>query len=224
MATFTASDLVFNFRGQSSDWGTKFYPDSGCNLLNVSFYYINAKNKFLQFAGGGSVTDCVVDHCQSLKQFVNLVGATYNGNKKPMTLTNCNFTNCNQTYGLNPDNPNYDDYYDGNGQFGAVLGAALNNCNFINITSGHHGGALCIADESEWGPSDVTSTLYNCKFINITSRWFAIYIHALKRMMENNPTLSDEAIRQKYQSSVNIPTVSQKVIAAVRAELVSTSN
>lgn len=46
----------------------------------------------------------------------------------------------------------------------------------------------------------------------------------LKRMMENNPTLSDEAIRQKYQSSVNIPTVSQKVIAAVRAELVSTSN
>lgn len=43
----------------------------------------------------------------------------------------------------------------------------------------------------------------------------------IKRMMENHPTLSDDAIRQKYQSSVNIPTVSAKVIAAVRAELIS---
>ena len=64
MATFTNQGLVFNFRGRSADWGTKFYANSGYNLVNVSFYYLNAEYTFLQFAGGGSLTDCVVDHCQ----------------------------------------------------------------------------------------------------------------------------------------------------------------
>ena len=190
MATFTTADqwssegIALNFRGRSSDWGTQFYSNSGYSLTNVSFYYLDSQCKLFQFAGGGTLTDCVIDHCQSVKQFVALVGCSDQrdqwGNliapKKPIHLNNCNFTYCNQTYGFNPE-AGYDDYYDGNGQFGAVLGAALNNCNFINTTSGQHGGALCIADESEWGPATVTSTIYNTNFINVTSRWFAIYLH-----------------------------------------------
>ena len=53
----------------------------------------------------------------------------------------------------------------------------MENCNFVNTSSAQHGGALCIADESNWGSSTVASKLINCNFINITSRWFAIYIH-----------------------------------------------
>ena len=53
----------------------------------------------------------------------------------------------------------------------------MENTSFINTTSAQHGGALCIADESDWGCLNISSTLKNCSFINVTSRWFAIYIH-----------------------------------------------
>ena len=203
MATFTSDAISLNFRGGSSDWGTKFYPDSGWNLKNVSFYYLDSKCKLFQFAGG-SLTDCVIDHCQCVKQFIALAGCIeYGGiSKRPIYLTNCNFTNCNQTYGLVPENPNYDDYYDGNGQFGAVLGAAFNNCNFINTTSGQHGGALCIADESEWGPGLVTSTVYNCNFINVTSRWFAIYIHGKFKASPGDLDSDEEIINCTFVNCV----------------------
>ena len=53
----------------------------------------------------------------------------------------------------------------------------MRDCKFENTSSAQHGGALCIADESEWGSGNVTSTIRNTKFINVESRWFAIYIH-----------------------------------------------
>ena len=130
---------------------------SDCNLNNVRFENINASTQLFWFAGSGSLTNCVINNCESVNQFMWIAGA--NGQQK--RVYNCNFTNCRQTYS---------DVGDGYGQFGSVAGINMDHCNFINTSSGNHGGALCVADESEWGPGTIPSTITNTNFINITSR------------------------------------------------------
>ena len=144
-----------------------YYSDYGCFLTNIVFENLNA-TKLVNFQSG-SLTNCVINNCTSKYQFMGMEGCYWDNVSLP--VINCNFTNCHQTYkGAN-------DVNDGSGQLGAVFGINMTNCNFINTSSAQHGGALCIADESNWGSSRVASVLTNCSFINITSRWFAIYIH-----------------------------------------------
>lgn len=176
MARFDGSSgYILNFNGygqrilEASGWKIGYYSTSGVNLINVTFENLNSSTKLLGFAGGGTLDGCVVNNCYSSYQFIGICGCYYDN--KPINVKNCNFTNCHQTY------PGDDLVKDGTGQLGAVFGVNMTNCNFINTTSAQHGGALCIADESEWGSARVTSTLTDCSFINITSRWFAIYIH-----------------------------------------------
>ncbi|MBQ6628940.1 MAG: DUF11 domain-containing protein, partial [Methanobrevibacter sp.] len=145
-----------------------FYSTYGCFLTNVSFENLNATTKLVNFQSG-SLTDCVINNCVSQYQFMGMEGCYWDNT--PLPIKNCNFTNCHQTYkGAN-------DVNDGSGQLGAVFGIGMTNCNFINTSSAQHGGALCIADESNWGSSAVASVLTKCNFINVTSRWFAVYIH-----------------------------------------------
>ena len=159
--------------------GTALYADG---LDNVQFHNLKAKDRLFWFSTSNPMTNVVIDNCECVNQFMWIAG---DGNG-PKPVLYCNFTNCRQTYGVNdPEN----EYYDGNGQLGAVSGATIDHCNFISTSSGHHGGALCIADESNWGPtqnvpdqygnptSGLVSSVKNTNFINITSRWFAVYLH-----------------------------------------------
>ncbi|WP_407374826.1 right-handed parallel beta-helix repeat-containing protein, partial [Methanobrevibacter sp.] len=147
-------------RGYSSNYG--------CILNNIIFENLNATTRLVNFQSG-SLTDCVINNCVSLNQFMGMEGCYWENT--PIPIINCNFTNCHQT------NPGAHGVDDGSGQLGAVFGVNMVNCNFINTSSAQHGGALCIADESEWGSSAVSSRLIDCNFINITSRWFAVYLH-----------------------------------------------
>ncbi|WP_407423663.1 right-handed parallel beta-helix repeat-containing protein, partial [Methanobrevibacter sp.] len=145
-----------------------YFSTSGYDLVNFEIINITSSYRFFSISGG-SMDGCVLDGCTSLTQFFNAVG-NYHDNTQ-ILIKNCNITNSHQTYVG-------DDYVkDGTGQLGAVFGVNMVGCNFINTSSAQHGGALCIADESEWGSARVTTTLYDCSFINVTSRWFAIYIH-----------------------------------------------
>ena len=143
------------------------YGTDGCFLTNVTFENLYG-TKLVNFVSGG-LTDCVINNCTSQYQFMGMQGSYWD--KTPIPIKNCNFTNCHQTY------PGANGVNDGSGQLGAVFGIAMDNCNFINTSSAQHGGALCVADESEWGSGRVTSTIKNTRFENISSRWFAIYIH-----------------------------------------------
>ncbi|MBR6023814.1 MAG: DUF11 domain-containing protein, partial [Methanobrevibacter sp.] len=148
---------------------------SDCNLNNVRFENIKAATQLFWFAGSGSLTNCVINNCESVNQFMWMAGS--NGQQK--LIYNCNFTNIRQTYS---------EVGDGYGQLSSVAGINMVNCNFINTTSGHHGGAICVADESEWGPATIPTTITNTNFINITSRWFAVYIHGKFRTSPGNLT------------------------------------
>ena len=165
---------AFNFIGYHEpieadpDHRSGYFSTSGYNLINFEIINITSKYRFFNIAGG-SMDNCVIDGCTSVTQFFNAVG-NYHDNTQ-MLVKNCNFTNCQQT------SLGEDYVKDGSGQLGAVFGLNMVGCNFINTSSAQHGGALCIADESEWGSARIATTLYNCSFINVTSRWFAIYIH-----------------------------------------------
>ncbi|WP_296808798.1 right-handed parallel beta-helix repeat-containing protein [uncultured Methanobrevibacter sp.] len=143
------------------------YSNYGCILTNITFENLNT-TRVVNFVSG-SLTNCSINNCISKNQFMGMMGCYWDNT--PISVKNCNFTNCHQT------NPGEDYVKDGSGQLGAVFGIAMENCNFVNTSSAQHGGALCIADESDWGSGAVASKLKNCNFINITSRWFAIYIH-----------------------------------------------
>ncbi|WP_458402816.1 right-handed parallel beta-helix repeat-containing protein, partial [Methanobrevibacter sp.] len=177
--------------------GIVFMSLSG-NCDNLVFDGLRADNRLFWFSGtGGSLTNTVINNCECREQFIWLGGWKQNS---LFYVTNCNFTNSRQTYGLeNPDSPE-GDYYDGHGQFGAVAGIKMENCNFINVTSGHHGGALCIADESEngatFGGHGIASEIINTNFINITSRWFAVYMHGDFRTTPAEYYLKDPQIIQ----------------------------
>lgn len=145
-----------------------YWSNTGYFLEGVSFEHIKCTGKFLDFSSG-SLRDCTINDCYSEFQFICLSGSYWDN--VPIPIINCNFTNCHQTY-VGDEGVN-----DGTGQLGAVFGVNMTNCKFINTSSAQHGGALCIADESEWGSARVASTLTDCEFINVTSRWFAVYIH-----------------------------------------------
>ena len=147
---------------------SSYFTNTGYFFDGVTFEHINCTGKFLDFSVGEWKNSAIID-CYSKYQFVCFTGSHHDN--VPMSIINCNFTECHQTYkGKNG-------VEDGTGQLGAVFGVNMVNCKFINTSSAQHGGALCIADESEWGSSSVATTLTGCEFINVTSRWFAIYIH-----------------------------------------------
>ena len=166
---FTAykENLPYTFR-ESPNTRSGFYGTSGYNLINVTFENLESSSKLLTM-NGGSMKDCVIKNCKSPYQFFTACGSYFTGSQIP--IINCSFINCHQTY------PGDKDVKDGTGQFGAVFGVNMVGCKFINTSSAQHGGALCIADESDWGSLNISSTLTNCDFINVTSRWFAIYMH-----------------------------------------------
>ena len=185
MATFKDqdwNDYAIQFRGKtepiyesnpsgdpSKPWEFRggFRSTSGCDLINVTFENFQGV-KLFNFCSG-SLTNCTINNCYSQYQFMGICGCYWD--YEPIHVKNCNFTNLHQTY------PGANGVNDGSGQLGAVFGVWMENCRFENTSSAQHGGALCIADESEWGSARVPSTLLNCDFINITSRWFAVYIH-----------------------------------------------
>ena len=157
-----------------TDWGefnlqkAGYYNTSGVSLTNVVFENIKNTQRMFSFSSG-SLTNCVFNNFETAEHLFFLVGSYWDNT--PIPVTNVNFTNCHQTY---PGDHGVDD---GDGQLGAIFGAKLVGCNFINTSSANHGGAFCLSDESEWGAQHVASSLIDCNFINITSRWFAVYIH-----------------------------------------------
>ena len=153
MSTFTTqqgSDTVFGFNGVAFE--------------NVVFENFRCTGRMFNF-NGGSLTNVAFNNIESFQHFFFFIGT----DDTPLPVTNCNFTNCRQTYVGDHD------VDDGTGQFGVLFGAKLVGCNFINTSSANHGGAFCISDE--FGNHHITSSLTDCNFINITSRWFAVYIH-----------------------------------------------
>ncbi|WP_458457036.1 hypothetical protein [Methanobrevibacter sp.] len=185
-ATFTGDNpLTFQGHSQSipgvqarvnTPWGVfymdvpGFYSNSGVNLNNVRFENLEFEHRGFAFKSG-SLTNVAFNNINSSNHLFFLYGCYWDNT--PIPVTNCNFTNCHQTYpGNNPEGGT-----DGDGQLGAVFGAKITGCNFINTSSATHGGAFCLSDESEWGSQCVASSITDCNFINITSRWFAVYIH-----------------------------------------------
>ena len=173
IATFTYGNPALNFKGYSqpvpeNNNKAGYFSTSGVDLINVKFENLYSEGKLFSFASG-SLTDCVVNNCSSQMQFIEFNGCYWTEDQ--INIIRTNITNCHQLY------PGVDNVKDGTGQLGAVFGINMVDCNFINTSSAQHGGALCIADESEWGSGRVASTIINTNFINVTSRWFAIYIH-----------------------------------------------
>ena len=169
MSTLVSNGYCLNFGGATTGNWRETWGTSGCKLVNVSFEYLNASLGGVVGFSSGSVINCTINNCTSRTQFMGMQGSCMDG--EPIHIWGCNFTNCHQTY------PGDNGVNDGTGQLGAVFGIDMRDCKFENTSSAQHGGALCIADESEWGCGNVTSTITNTKFINVTSRWFAIYIH-----------------------------------------------
>ena len=167
IATFDVNptQMALSFRG---DQNPRYYSGSGFNFTNVTFENLKSNGRMFSFCSG-SLTDVVFNNLESYQHLFFLYGCYVDS--QPINLTNCNFTNCRQTYaGANGIS-------DGSGQLGAIFGAKLVGCNFINTSSANHGGAFCLSDEYTGGAERVASSLIDCNFINVTSRWFAVYIH-----------------------------------------------
>ncbi|MBR3113036.1 MAG: Cna B-type domain-containing protein, partial [Methanobrevibacter sp.] len=149
---------------------------SGYNFVDVTFENLRAPNGRMFSFNSGSLTNVVFNNLESREHLFFIYGCHESNSDdqgNPVVLTNCNFTNCKQTY-TGGGNHQMDD---GSGQLGVLFGAKLVGCNFINTSSANHGGAFCISDEYQGGGGRVASSLTNCNFINVTSRWFAVYIH-----------------------------------------------
>ncbi|WP_295590635.1 Cna B-type domain-containing protein [uncultured Methanobrevibacter sp.] len=151
--------------------------NSGYNLVDVTFENLRAPNGRMFSFNSGSLTNVVFNNLESREHLFFIYGCheanTPGSHGNPVVLTNCNFTNCKQTYTGGGNNQ----MNDGSGQLGVLFGAKLVGCNFINTSSANHGGAFCISDEYQGGGGRVASSLIDCNFINVTSRWFAVYIH-----------------------------------------------
>ena len=139
----------------------------GCRLDNLRFSNVNVSSSFVYCVGSdrGYMRDTIFEDCQSKNQFAAFIGDNTAG---PFEVTRCHFMNCNQTY---------NDFGDGSGQFIAAISADFDSCEFFNTRSGHHGGAICIADESDWYATYRASSIRNTNFTNIRSAWFAVFIH-----------------------------------------------
>lgn len=161
-ATFTGDGYVLNF--------------GDTRLNGVRFENMNFRNSMFWFAGGSTMTDCVFNNLQCSQQGICLMGD--GGARRQYTVTNTKFTNLHHIYDPDVAQGQYSEFHDGHGQLIAAFGIRLDHCYFENTSSTHHGGAICIADESRWGSQVVPSELYYTDFINVTSKWFAVYIHA----------------------------------------------
>uniref|UniRef100_UPI00386342BD Cna B-type domain-containing protein n=1 Tax=Methanobrevibacter sp. TaxID=66852 RepID=UPI00386342BD len=173
LRTNRQTDIAMTFRGNPQNG--YYVRSSGLNLVNVTFENIRTTGRMFSF-NSGSLTDCVFNNLESYEHLFFIYGCHEVGENtpgNPVPLTNCNFTNCRQTYTGGGNH----DMGDGSGQLGVLFGAKLEKCNFINTSSANHGGAFCISDEYAGGAERVASSLTDCNFINITSRWFAVYIH-----------------------------------------------
>ena len=166
IATFEVNSdaSVFSFAGAQRDG--EYISDNGYDFVDVTFENLRSTGRMFYFQSG-SLTNVVFNNIETYQHLFLLYGC--DADNVPITLTNVNFTNCRQIFagdgGIN----------DGSGQLGAIFGAKLVGCNFINTSSANHGGAFCLSDE--YGGGTVASSLIDCNFINITSRWFAVYIH-----------------------------------------------
>ena len=199
MATFTSPSIGGN---------TALYC-YGTTFNNCKFSNIITSNRFIicnvQYEGGvfyGSMTDTTFENCQSGEHFLGFTGSTgsapsggvpqesWNGMR--YRIYNCNFTNCHHTN--EGFTPTYDGFDDGHGQFISGMGIEMDSCNFINTSSGHHSGAICISDESEWGPNYIASSIKNTNFTGVESKWFAIYIIGRYRTSPYDGLLGHEII------------------------------
>jgi uncharacterized repeat protein (TIGR01451 family) len=134
---------------------------------NMSGAFIHAR-KYDNDNHLGYFRDCIFEECQSYAQFLGAIGDNARG---AIEVSRCRFINSKQTY---------DGLKDGRGQFVAAIGANIDSCEFINTSSGHHGGAICINDEiakmyNIYRASSVTNT----NFTNVKSAWFAVFVHGL---------------------------------------------
>ena len=118
-----------------------YYSNSGVRFTNVAFENLYCNERLFEF-DSGALTNCVFNNLISREHLMFIYGAYWDNT--PIPLTNCNFTNCHQTYeGVDPMAGN-----DGTGQLGVLCGGKLVGCNFINTSSATHGGAFCLSDES----------------------------------------------------------------------------
>ncbi|WP_407431248.1 right-handed parallel beta-helix repeat-containing protein, partial [Methanobrevibacter sp.] len=157
------------------DGGYQFYFEGV--LDNVKFYSLDFDGCFFWARGeNGAMYNCLIENCRSASQFFCTQG--YEDTNRQYPVINTTFKNSHHVYNPNLPGVDYTEFKDGHGQFGAVFGTLFENCNFINTSSTNHGGALCIADESEWGSHTVASTIRNTNFTDINSKWFAVYLHS----------------------------------------------
>ncbi|MBQ6512810.1 MAG: hypothetical protein IJI93_09115, partial [Methanobrevibacter sp.] len=172
-----------NYEGSLVFYGTEIVNCRFTGLSQTDNRFFTVDQTYNNGVFRGYVSNTIFDYCDSYGQFFfcrghqgnmqgvyNVDDATANGN--PYSVTNVSFINCDHTYGADPLA-----YEDGHGQFVAALGMAMEDCVFINCTSGQHSSAICINDESGWGPGYIASSIKNTQFINLTAKWFAVYIH-----------------------------------------------
>ena len=151
MATFDSGGnngegIALTFRGAQQ--GGYYTIANGYDFEDVTFENIACTGRMFSF-NSGSLTNCVFNNLESHEHLFFIYGCHEPGQGpgNPVPLTNCNFTNCRQTYS-GPGNHHMDD---GHGQLGVLFGAKLVGCNFINTSSANHGGAFCISDEYQGG-------------------------------------------------------------------------
>ena len=158
-------NVTFEYLYKSTHEHAWFILFSESNLTNCHFESLKSETRVLNFRG------CTLEYCTLNNSTSNFFMAYIQSTAKyPSKLYYCNFTNSHHLYSGDSDS---------NGQFAVLAGSIMDHCNFINTSSGHHGGVFCINDGHELvNRGNFSSTVSNCNFTNITSRWFAIYIHA----------------------------------------------
>lgn len=171
--------------------GGYVFTISDTNLNNVRFENLNFSHSMFWFAGSGSLSNCVFNNLQCSEQGICLMGSQPN---RQYPITDCNFTNLHHIYDASIAAGKYTEFDDGHGQLIAAFGIKMDRCRFENTSSTHHGGAICIADESPWGSRTVPSTINNTDFINVESKWFAVYIHANFSNSGNDHIYSPEIV------------------------------
>ena len=198
--TFESGQGQFAFTAATSFSSSEFINiSSGCTgfaitshgtkMDNVNFTGAEISDSFIityktdAWGNQGHIYNTKFEDCQSKAQFLGVIGDINDG---LFEVVNTKFINCNQTY---------DEFPDGHGQFVAAIGALIDSCEFNNTRSGHHGGAICIADENPGFAVYHASIVRNTNFTDITSAWFAVFVHGdlddSTPAMENGPLIEN---------------------------------
>ena len=191
MATFNSVDWegALIFHGTVLNNCRFSYLQTTNNNGQGRFFTVSETYQNGQFYG--SMSNSIIDNCKSYAQFYFVTGNDGGAPRLPNTIpqgytnykaypvVNVSFINCDHTY---------DAFEDGHGQFVAALGFEMDGCKFINCTSGQHSSAICVNDESGYGPCCIPSIIRNTDFINLTAKWFAIYIHGRYESGAGAPT------------------------------------